>query len=353
MAENENTRKKEQKARQWMQEKMDILAPQVIPPAKVARAKLEMRIDEKENSMWQKVFSKKYRTAWVTLLVITVMAVSLSFPQVRAVASSFLGLFRVERIETVDIGISLANLPAEMEGHFRALDNLLGDQLQIDEVVQPVEVQSAAEASEMVGFPVRSPANSDRDTRMLYQSATSIKLVINREQWQALLDGMGFEDFILPESADGAEVKFNVPETVVIGIGDCEYNEINEVKVTDPKAKNCTIFMQSKTPSIEAPPEIDINSAGQILLQVMGMSEKEAKEFSSRVNWATTLVVPIPNDVNYRNVKIEGVDGILLEDLHAGSQAIYTLLWVKDEMFHALTGNGELSDALRFIRSLE
>jgi hypothetical protein len=350
---NENKHNTEQKNRQWLHGKMDSLEPQDIPPIRVARAKLELRIQEKEKSMWQKMFAQKYRPAWATFLVISVIVVSLSFPQVRAVASSFLGLFRVERIEAVGVGISLANLPAEMENHFRALDNLLGDQLQVEEIVQPIEVQSATEASTMVGFPVRSPADPEGDTRMFYQSATSVKLVIDREEWQALLEGMGFDDFVLPESADGAEVKFNVPETVVIGIGDCEYNEINEVKVAGPETKNCTVFMQSNTPSIEAPPEIDINRAGQILLQVMGMSEEDAKEFSRRVNWATTLVVPIPNDINYRNVKVEGADGILLEDLHADGQAIYTLLWVKDDMFYALTGNGELLDALSFVRSLE
>jgi hypothetical protein len=353
MTQNENKPQREQDTGRWVQEKLDLLTPQNVPPAKVARAELDARIMEKENNMWQKIFAKKYRPAWATLVVIAVLAISLSFPQVRAVASSFLGLFRVERIEAVNIGISLSNLPGEMETHFKALDNLIGDQLQVEEVVEPVEVGSAAEASTMVGFPARAPANPSGETRIFYQSATSVKLVIDREQWQALIDGMGFDDFVLPESADGAEVKFNIPDTVVIGIGDCEYNEINEVKVGSTDIKNCTVFMQSKTPSIEAPPEIDINRAGQVLLQAMGMSEQDAREFSKRVNWATTLVVPVPSDVNYRNVTVEGVGGVLLEDLYAGDQPIYTLLWVKEGMFYALTGNGKLVDALSFVRSLE
>jgi hypothetical protein len=242
-----------------------------------------------------------------------------------------------------------------MESYFIALDNLIGDQLYVDDVVQPVEVQGAAEAGAMVSFPVRAPAEFSDDTRILYQASTSVRLVIDRERWEALLDGLGYDDFSLPDSADGAEVKFNIPETVVIGIGDCEYNEINEVKFGSPDTTNCTVFMQSEIPSIEAPPDIDINQAGQILLQIMGMSEKEAKDFSSRVNWATTLVVPVPSDIEYRNVTVEGVDAVLLEDPHTGNSSIsvYTLLWVKDGMFHALAGNGKFSDALSFIRSLK
>ena len=56
--------------------------------------------------MWQKLFQRKYRPVWATLAVIVVLVVSLSFPQIRAVATSFLGLFRVEQIEAVEVGIS-------------------------------------------------------------------------------------------------------------------------------------------------------------------------------------------------------------------------------------------------------
>ena len=79
--------------------------------------------------MWHRIFAGKYRPAWAAFILITVLAITMSFPQVRAIATSFLGLFRVEQIEAVEVGISLDDLPSEMEQHFVALDNLLADQL--------------------------------------------------------------------------------------------------------------------------------------------------------------------------------------------------------------------------------
>jgi hypothetical protein len=138
---------------------------------------------------------------------------------------------------------------------------------------------------------------------------------------------------------------------VVIGYGDCDVNQAKDV-VSDGMG-DCTILMQSETPTIESPPGIDINAAGQIMLQVLGMSEEEAADFTSRVDWATTLVVPVPEGAEYRNVKVDGVDGVLLEDTYAGGNARYTLLWVKDGMLYALTGDGSRYEAPPIANSMK
>lgn len=303
--------------------------------------------------MWQNIFGRKYRTAWAALAGVIVIAIALSTPQVRVIANSFLGLFRVEQIEAVDVGISLDNLPEEMESRFMAVDNIIKDQLIIDKEVAPFEVESIAQASQLAGFQARMPSMPQGEKRILYQEPSSIRLVIDQPDWQALLESMGYDDFVIPKSADGAEIKFNIPATVVIGIGDCEYNQNDEIKLAHTETQNCTVFLQSESPTIEAPPGIDINQAGQILLQAMGMTEAEAEEFSTTVNWATTLVVPVPSDMDYRHVLVDGVDGIFLFDRYQGGKSVYTLLWIKDGIFHALIGDGTLVDARRSVRSLE
>jgi hypothetical protein len=71
------------------------------------------------------------------------------------------------------------------------------------------------------------------------------------------------------------------------------------------------------------------------------------------VDWATTLVVPVPSDVDYRHVQVDGVDGVFLEDRVSGGKTIYTLMWIVDGRLHALTGDGTLSEALQVVDSLE
>jgi hypothetical protein len=168
-------------------------------------------------------------------------------------------------------------------------------------------------------------------------------MIIDRDQWQAIIESMGY-DFEIPESADGAEVKFTIPNAVAIGFGNCEINPAKEIESgTAHRAapSDCTILLQSETPEIEAPPGLDINQAGQTMLQIMGMSPEEAAEFSKRVDWATTLVVPVPQGADYRNVVVDGVEGVILEDIYEDGNARFTMLWVKDGMFYALSGDGK------------
>ena len=335
---------------------LDGLAPKITPPVKIARARLDKKIAEKEINMWQRMFGRRFRPVWATLAVIALLAISLSFPQIRVVATNFLGLFRVEQIEAVEVGISLDDLPAEMEQHFVALDNILADQLIVEDVPEPVEVDSISAAVEAVGFPVRSPTQlADKDQRIMVHNETSIRLLIDRARWQAIIDSMGY-DFEIPESADGAEVKFQIPNAVVTGFGECTLNPANELEMEEEPGvalTDCTILMQSETPEIEAPPGLDINQAGQVMLQILGMSPEEAEAFSDRVDWATTLVVPVPQGADYRSVTVDGVDGVILEDTYEGGNARFTLLWVKDGIFYALSGDGTRYSPVRIGNSME
>jgi hypothetical protein len=322
-------------------ERLDLLSPEATPPVRVARSRLESKVAEKEQSMWQKILNRRYRPVWATLAVILVLTVSFSFPQVRAAAISFLGLFRVEQIEAVEIGISLDDLSGEMETQFMAIDNLIGDQIVVEQSAKSEEVADLSAAEVQAGFDARVPAQlQDQTKRVVFQPEASIRFTIDRDRWQALLDSMGYgNDFQLPEAADGAEVRFNVPNAIVTGFGDCEVNQAKDMQETELSG-NCTVLLQTRQPTIEAPPGIDIHQAGQVMLQILGMSPEEAEAFSNRVDWATTLVVPVPQGADYRNVLVDGVEGVLLEDTYTGGHARFTLLWVKDGMFYALTGDG-------------
>jgi hypothetical protein len=335
-------------------EHLNAIAPDKTPPVKVARARLNQKIAEKEQNMWQKIFARKFRPIWATLAIITVLAFTFSFPQVRALATNFLGLFRVEKIEAVEVGISLDDLSSEMESNFIAIDNLIGDQIEVQQIGDPVPVADVAEAEALAGYKVRIPTElADKEQRIVFQPASTISFTIDRDRWQAMIDSMGYGDqFDIPKAADGAEVKFNLPNTVVIGFGECDVNDAQDMEDAGLPG-SCTILMQTEQPTIEAPPGIDINQAGQVVLQILGMSPSEAEAFSNRVDWATTLVVPVPQGADYRSVMVDGAEGVILEDTYAGGNARFTMLWVKDGMFYALSGDGTRYSPTRIGNSLE
>ena len=83
-----------------------------------AYAIFEDRFILKENiPMFERLFNKKYRFTWVALSVVAILAVGMLFPQVRAIGSSFLGLFRVEQFTIIQVD------PEQIEGQLGSSSN--------------------------------------------------------------------------------------------------------------------------------------------------------------------------------------------------------------------------------------
>jgi hypothetical protein len=85
-----------------------------------------------------------------------------------------------------------------------------------------------------------------------------------------------------------------------------------------------------------------------------GMSAEEAETFSQTIDWATTLVVPIPNYAASEKVQVDGVEGVFIEQSRSHTRSPrYLLVWVKEGRVYALEGQGGLSEALALANSLE
>jgi hypothetical protein len=107
------------------------------------------------------------------------------------------------------------------------------------------------------------------------------------------------------------------------------------------------------SPTISAPPGLDVQKIGEAFLQIMGMSAEEAARFAQSVDWSTTLVIPIPrNGTSYQEVPVDGVTGTLIVQDMEGHEAQYLLIWVKDGILYSLAGSGNGSAALRIVNSL-
>jgi hypothetical protein len=106
------------------------------------------------------------------------------------------------------------------------------------------------------------------------------------------------------------------------------------------------------SPTISAPPELDVAQIGSSFLQLIGMSPEEAALFSETVDWTTTLLIPIPrHSTTYQEVTVDGVDATLI--LQKDYVPKYMLLWIKDDIVYALSGPGNKSTALGIANSLK
>jgi hypothetical protein len=320
-----------------------------------ARLRLEARLQEEKEpiAMWSKFTSRMSRPAWVGLALVAVLAISLAFPPVQAIANSFLKLFRVEQVQVVPVDAE--RLAGEMRQSSR-LEGLFSESVQVEEGGEPQEVASVEEAAAQTGMLVRLPTALAEEPKILLQPGGSVTFNVDLELMQAVMQEMGREDIQLPASLDGAVVKLEVPAGVTALYGECQ---IDNSQMQDPDGPHqvdipdCTSFIQLPSPSVDAPPDLDVAQMGQIYLQVLGMTPEEAARFSSNVDWTSTFVIPVPRyNSDYQEVQVDGVTGTLIESFQYGEQA-YLLIWVKDGIVYALGGPGEADQALQIAASLK
>jgi hypothetical protein len=322
------------------------------------------KLAQKETSMFRKLFASplvKYGAS-----VALVIALVLAFPSTRALAGELLNLFRVQRVTVVPVDFTgLKQLDNESGPD---ISQLFADSVTVkDEPGDAVTVATVDEASQLAGFNVRA-SQSLTPSRISVMDGASFSLTIDRDKAQALLNEAGRGDLVLPEDVDGADVSVSIPSSVSIAYGTCpepsndseEEREMQrEMETHGPREEfyaDCMIFAQLPSPEVSAPASLDIAKLAQIGLEFSGMSPEEAAEFTSTVDWTSTLVVPIPQDAaSYQQVPVDGVTGTLIErTVEDGDDAPqFALFWVKDGIIYTIGGfGGGAQQALEIANSL-
>jgi hypothetical protein len=91
-------------------------------------------------------------------------------------------------------------------------------------------------------------------------------------------------------------------------------------------------------------------------LQALGMSADQAKSFSQKVDWSTTLVIPIPTgEVTYQDVQVDGADGYVLAPVQGSgsTNARYSVVWVKSGVIYSVAGTGDPAQGLAVANDLQ
>lgn len=336
----------------------------------------EIELEEKENlPMWRKYFSRLSRPAWVGLAIVALLAISMAFAPVRAIAGSFLGLFRVQSIAVVQVDPQALSTQLDSS----TFSNILSNDVKVTGGGPAQDVSNAQAASQLAGFTVRLPA-AMQPAQLDYQPGSKAVYKVNRQQLQALLAEIGHSDIQIPAALDGATVSVEVHDGVVAEFGDCgslsnaekdlnlqqnasgealqQSAKTNAGEVPNlqqsPTGSSCTTLVQMPSPTISAPPGLDMEAIGQAYLQVLGMSPADAANYAKNVDWSSTLVIPIPRSgTSTSSISVDGVTGTLVTQNRGPARGQYVLAWVKDGIMYGLTGPGDGSNALDIANSLK
>ncbi len=304
--------------------------------------------------MQQPILSRIPRPVWIFLALFTLLAISLAFQPVRALAIDFLGLFRVQQVAVIPF--NPANLPDSLNDP--QFEQIFSDNLQIEELGEVQEAGDAAQASELAGFRVRLPAEFDSLTRLTVQPGARATFHVDLPRIRALLKEIGRADIALPDNLNKAEVIAELPVSVTAAYGECKYDtQVGRDADQDPDylwQLSCSVLVQVPSPTISAPPGLDIDAIGKAYLMMTGMTAEEAEVFSQTVDWSTTLLIPIPNYASSEKVQVDGVEGVLVQQSPShSSRPHYVVIWVKDGIVYALQGRGSRAEALRIANSLK
>jgi hypothetical protein len=322
-------------------------APKAVSSA-AARQRFESYSYDKEKLTMNHRSRNLYPRLAFGLALITLLLGVLAVPQLRAIANNFLGLFRVEQVAVVPI------IPSLMEGQMHSsapqFEQMLASDVEVTRHGQSQDVNSAAEAAQMAGFPLRLPSGLGAPGKLRVEAGMDVEYTIDLPRLRAILAELGQDTTILPESLDQATISAHIPSAVAAVYGDCQTQESTGPDRPHPGIPaGCNTLIQLPSPEVSAPPGLDVDALAMLYLQATGMSEREARRFSERIDWATTLVIPIPADASSQDISVDGVQGVLIQSRYSS----YMIIWVKDGVLYAFGGSGKPDAGLELANSLQ
>ncbi len=303
------------------------------------------------------------RPALTGALMLAVLVAAFTLAPARQALSAFLSLFRVEQVTVITFDPNA--LPANFANRVDQanLQTLFNDSVDVQGGGELLAVADAAAATTAAGYPVRLLAQPA--TELLVQPGLTAKGTLQAAQLQAILDALEMKDVTLPKDLDGATLTLQTGAAVVASYGNCvRYADLSAATMRGPRTggpmrgaprdPSCVALWQMPSPQISADPAtVDPRPLGEVLLRVLGRTPAEARQLSQSINWATTLVIPIPTGAaDYREVTVNGATATLIVEAEAETPA-YTLVWTSNGMVYALFGFGDAAQGVALAQSLK
>lgn len=330
----------------------DFLTPFRRQPRAEFAARLYERINEPlstESSTHTRPALVRWSPVLVSVGALALLILVFTFPPAQAAAQGFLDLFRVKRFTAVTID------PARME-QIRSsnidFESLVGSSVQkVKDPGQPPRAADAEEASRLAGFHVRTPSalpSGAHLSQIYVQGEGIVRVTADTAKLQSLLDLLQIKDVKAPQQLNGKTVTLRKPPTVVM----------NYSTGREPLS-----FIQARSPEVELPAGVNLSELGEIGLRIVGLNASEAHQFAQRIDWHTTMLVPVPaNAASFREVDLRNAKALLITTGGTGGSSVRAdngarqsslLLWSEGEMVYALEGGPVGPELIDFANSLK
>ncbi len=296
-------------------------------------------------TMWQNLRFRSWRPALLGTLLVALVISVMAIAPLRTAAGQFLGIFRVRKFAVISID------PAQIR-NLEGFEQQVFSEPQISDV-EPVSVASADEASQLAGFrvlvPSRVPNWANVAPQFTVVGATTARTEINLAAARALLQMANLPTDAIPSDRESVEVSANILPVVTLTYG---------------RGATALTIIQARSPEVNVPEGIDLARIGEVGLRLLGLTPQEAQRLSRSIDWATTLVIPVPKDMaSVREVAVRGVPGYLIQqsgregnrsggDPDEVTYDGHTLIWEENDILYAVIGNVQAATLMEVAESL-
>ncbi|HSM55167.1 MAG TPA: hypothetical protein VK879_03350 [Candidatus Sulfomarinibacteraceae bacterium] len=301
-------------------------------PAPEALARLQQRLNEGARRplppTGRLLHMLRRRYAFATVLVLALVVVAVALPPVRAAASDFLGLFRVQKFAAISVS------PAQLQ----RLENLAeqglypGELEMIEEPGPHRPVSGLDEAHLVTGWQPQTATALPAPDQVFVSDGGSGRLTVDVQSARAIVQAAGVDPQLLPESLDGAVVDVTI------------YPAVQQVW------DDGLMLVETESPQVDYPDDVNPEQLGEALLQVLGMTPGEARRLAQQIDWNSTLVFPVPENVATFNETTVGGNSALALSSVDGEES--SLLWQQDNVLFFLVGERSVAELREIAESV-
>lgn len=280
----------------------------------------------------------------LTFAAIVAVVAAFLFPGVRASAQAFLNLFRVQNFVAIRIDANRLDQLSDSKLDLQRVFNEHREMLLDPGPPKPLAsvAEAAAASGQIVRVPTILPGRMAADTVWL-QGEARMRMTADAKRVRDAMDLMGVRDLPVPAGLDGAVL---------------EVHTFTMVRQTFVSGGLHAFLLQSRSPELSLPATLQIADLGEIALRMLGMSPSEAHAAAARIDWRSTMLVPVPADAgSFREVTVQGQKGLLVTRAerddgkgHKRSPGV-VVLWSDGQNVYAAGGNIASDDVLAMAES--
>lgn len=272
--------------------------------------------------------------ALAAALVMAVVVGVFMVPAVRATARDLLDLFRVRNLTAVPFD------PARIERLKSLADGtsegagpaLFGFDTEVLKAPgEPRRFDTPQAAASAAGLSVREPSELPKGITLdgvIVTGEGEARLTADTRHLASVLELLDLDDVRVPSEWDGRSLTVHMPRAVIMKYA---------------KGDRRVEFRQAASPEVDLPPGADLAQMGEVALRVLGLDAREARRTAERIDWNSTLLVPVPVHAStFREVTIHGGKGLMIEmrpDENKKERRGSLVLWTEEGRVYALAGN--------------